>query len=87
MLDRIKGDFLQWLRGFHAVADTGSVAAAAERLGLQQPAVSYLIHCLEQELGVHLFTRYKRSMCLTNEGHQLFEKTVTLFEVVREIRS
>lgn len=87
MLDRIKGDFLQWLRGFHAVADTGSVSMAAERLGLRQPAVSHLIHCLEEELGVHLFTRHKKTMLLTNEGRQLFEKSVSLFEIVKEIRS
>lgn len=87
MQDRIKGDFLRWLRGFHAVADTGSVSDAAERLGLRQPSVSHLVRCLEDDLGVQLFTRHKKSMLLTDEGRQLFEKTISLLEIVKEIQS
>lgn len=87
MLERVKGDFLQWLRGFCAVADSGSVSSAAERLGLSQPAVSHLLHSLEQDLGVHLFTRYRKNMVITDEGHQLYEKALALMEMVTEIRS
>ena len=87
MIERFSGDFLQWLRGFYAVAECGNMSQAAESLGLRQPAVSYLVQCLEAELGVQLFNRRNKSMELTAEGRQLHEKAITMFELVKEIRS
>lgn len=87
MIERFNGDFLQWLRGFCSVVETGNVSTAAERLGLSQPAVSHLIRSLETELGVSLFSRNNRSMTLTAEGHQLYGKAVSLFELVKDIQS
>src|SRR5262245_4302202 len=46
---------LRQLRAAHAVAELGSVTAAANRLGLTQSAVSRMIGGLEAELGVVLF--------------------------------
>lgn len=86
MIERFNGDFLQWLRGFYAVAETGNMSQAAERLGIRQPAVSYLIQCLEKELGVQLFNRKNKTMELTVEGRQLREKAITMFELVKEIQ-
>lgn len=87
MIERFNGDFLQWLRGFYAVVETGNVSLAAERLGLRQPAVSHLLRSLETELGVSLFSRNNKSMVLTAEGHQLYDKTVSLFEMVKDIQA
>lgn len=87
VIERFSGDFLQWLRGFYAVAESGNMSQAAESLGLRQPAVSYLVQCLETELGVQLFNRRNKSMELTEEGRQLREKAISMFELVKEIRS
>ncbi|WP_338056960.1 LysR family transcriptional regulator [Sphingomonas panacis] len=44
-------------RAFLAVVDTGSLSAAARRLGLSQPTVRARIEALEAALGTALFTR------------------------------
>ena len=86
MIDSFNGNFLQWLRGFYAVAECGNMSQAAEKLGLKQPAVSYLVQSLETELGVQLFNRRSKSMELTAEGRLLHEKAITMFDLVKEIR-
>lgn len=58
------------LRGFVAIADTGSFAEACEQLHLSQPALSVSIRKLEQHTGGLLFSRSTRSVALTPEGHQ-----------------
>lgn len=40
-----------------AIADTGSLTGAAERLSLSQSGVSQAMAALEEDLGVQLFTR------------------------------
>ena len=87
MIEPFSGNFLQWLRGFYAVAEYGNMSQAAESLHLKQPAVSYLVQCLEAELGVQLFHRRNKSMELTDEGRILHEKAITMFDLVKEIRS
>ena len=56
------------LRTFLAVADTGSVRAAAERLVVTQPAVSSALAQLATEVGVALVTRDGRGLRLTPAG-------------------
>ncbi|MGW3952776.1 LysR family transcriptional regulator [Streptomyces sp. NPDC004752] len=59
------------LRSFVAVADTGSLTRAAERLFLSQPALTKQIKQLETRLGVRLFTRSRAGMTLTEPGRTL----------------
>lgn len=59
------------MRGFLAVAETGSVTLAAARLGRTQSAVSLLIKRLEDNLGQPLFDRLARGVSLTARGEQL----------------
>lgn len=59
------------MRAFLAVADTGSVTAAAERVGRTQSAVSMQIKRLEDSLGQALFARLPRGVALTARGAQL----------------
>lgn len=61
---------LTQLRTFLAVADTGSVRAAAERLFVSQPAVSAGVSALEKDLGVALLARHGRGLRLTDAGRQ-----------------
>lgn len=64
---------LGWMRIFTEVARQGSLTAAAASLRLTQPAVSYQIRKLEEELGVPLIRRKHRGIELTAEGQKLFD--------------
>ena len=59
------------MRAFLAVADTGSVTAAGDRIGRTQSAVSMQIRRLEESLGQPLFLRLPRGVELTPRGLQL----------------
>lgn len=87
MLDRLGGDFLQWLRGFYYVITLGSVSAAAQQMGLRQPTVSHQVRMLENELGVQLFQRTPRKMLPTREGLALYERAIGIFEQIRKIKA
>jgi DNA-binding transcriptional LysR family regulator len=63
------------LKTFHYAAETGSLTAAAERLGVSQSAVSRQIAALESEIGVPLFQRHARGLLLTGPGMTLLELT------------
>lgn len=62
---------LTQLRTLLAVADTGSVRAASEKLFVSQPAVSGALSSLERELGVELVQREGRGLRLTVAGTEL----------------
>lgn len=59
------------LRSFLALAETGSVTAAAGRLGRTQSAVSMQLRRLEEAAGRRLFERRPRGLALTPAGMQL----------------
>ena len=87
MIDEFSGDFLQWLRGFYYVAKTGSVSLATLEMGRNQPAISHQIKSIENEFGVTLFDRSRGRMALTPEGKKLFEKSISLFELIKEMEA
>lgn len=60
------------LETFILVASLGSFGAAARRLGLTQPAISYQIKSLEQELGAPLIDRTRGKVVLTPAGRTAF---------------
>ncbi len=60
---------LRYLRYFVTVAERQNFTRAAEELHVAQPAVSQQIKTLEEELGVALLLRTKRSVKLTAAGH------------------
>ncbi|HMG01642.1 MAG TPA: LysR substrate-binding domain-containing protein [Edaphobacter sp.] len=59
---------LRNLASFVAVAEQLSFVRAAERLHLSQPALSAQIQKLEEEIGVQLLFRNKRTVRLTDAG-------------------
>lgn len=71
---------LDWsqLQSFAAVAEHGSLSAAARALGSSQPTLSRHIAQLETELGVRLFLRGKAGMVPTQRGHDLVEHVVNM---------
>jgi LysR family transcriptional regulator, transcriptional activator of nhaA len=64
---------------FHVAATEGSVAAAAEKLGVTQPTVSEQLRALERSLGVVLFERSPTGLRLTDAGRLAFEHTSVMF--------
>lgn len=72
------------MRAFLAVAETGSVTAAAERLGRVQSAVSMQLKRLEESLGQRLFDRLPRGVALTARGEQLLPYARRSVEVLDE---
>lgn len=62
---------LQTLRVVKAIADGGSITAAAEALGFSQPAVSQQLKRAEARLGLALVERVGRGVRLTEAGRVL----------------
>jgi len=76
---------LEHLRFFNAVAEHGSFTRAAEKLLLTQPAVSWQVHNLEEELGQKLFERQGKKVQLTEAGEILFSQSRKIFQQLREV--
>ncbi|MDO5626099.1 MAG: LysR family transcriptional regulator [Pseudomonadota bacterium] len=66
---------LDWnqLRAFLETAETGSLSAAARKLGLTQPTLSRQVAAIEARLGVTLFERVGNTMAPTGAGLDLLE--------------
>jgi DNA-binding transcriptional LysR family regulator len=77
---------LYQLRSFVAVADTGNLTRAAERLHHSQPALSAQIKALEDTLGVQLFRRASSGMELTRAGRQLLAHATRTLSAAEELQ-
>ncbi|BDZ50907.1 LysR family transcriptional regulator [Frondihabitans sucicola] len=64
------------LRVIRAIADTGSVTAAAHRLGYSQPAITQRLRRAEAQLGQPLVLRASRGVSLTEAGERLARHAV-----------
>jgi DNA-binding transcriptional LysR family regulator len=62
---------LDQLRSFMLVIETGSFSAAADRLGISQPAVSLQVRQLERRLSVRLIERVGKRAKATPAGMEL----------------
>jgi putative choline sulfate-utilization transcription factor len=82
---------LAWMRLLVEIERKGSLSAAAEALGLTQPAVSYQIRLLEQRFGQPLLHRLHRGVRYTDEGRRLLaiaERTVSEVDALqRSVRA
>jgi DNA-binding transcriptional LysR family regulator len=76
----------QLLRTFVTVAGTGSISAAAGRLGYVQSSVSEQLRRLERDLDVTLLTRTSTGVSLTTEGRQLLPAAEQVLSAVEELR-
>ncbi len=72
---------LKQLQYFVTIAEEGSISAAAQKLFMSQPPLSYQMKLLEKELNCILFERGSRHIQLTDEGKLLYHKALSLLEL------
>lgn len=72
------------LRTFLAVAASGNVTRAAEKVGRTQSAVSIQIKRLEETLGENLFERGSRGVTLTPQGRALLVNATRIIGLLDE---
>lgn len=75
------------LRIFHAVAEEGSIARAAERLHRVPSNLSTRLRQLEEQLGVDLFLRERQRLQLSPAGKVLLDYAARLFALQEEARA
>jgi DNA-binding transcriptional LysR family regulator len=62
---------IDYLKTLQEIVRLGSFSEVAKKLGISQPAVSFQIQKLEQELGVRLIDRSQRAITPTQAGRRL----------------
>lgn len=75
---------LHQLRDVIAVAEAGSLRAAARHLNIAQSAITKSVQSLEKELDVPLFERHKRGVALTALGQRFVQRArAASYELLR----
>ena len=80
-------DHVSGLTAFVRAAETRSYVAASRVLGLSPSAIGKSIARLEAKLGVRLFHRSTRSIALTEEGMQFFERCRRILEDLEDAQA
>src|SRR5262245_20281896 len=75
------------LKRLIAVAQEGTFAAAGDKIGLTQAAVSAQMQRLEAELGFELFDRSGRSALLNKTGQQILAQAQELIRLYNNLGS
>lgn len=70
---------------FHTIVQLGSFKAAAGHLHKTQPAISFSIKKMEEELGVELFDRSAYRPTLTDHGRLLFDRSQKIILGMQEL--
>ena len=82
---------LKQLEYFVVIAEEGQITAAARRLHISQPPLSYELAQLERELGTQLVRRGPRGVTLTEAGRLLHERATRILAMAtataREVSS
>lgn len=69
-------------KAFYVVASTKNLTLAAKELNVSQPALSYSIKQLEEQLNVSLFYRKNKGVFLTKEGELLYDNVYQAFQII-----
>ncbi len=77
---------LRLLAHFAAIAEVGSMALAARRLRVSQPALSRQIRELERLLSVQLFDRIGRRIVLSTDGAEMLARSRRLLAEAESLR-
>ena len=76
--------YLHSLSVFSTVVEEKSFSAAAKKLGLTQPTVSFHIDNLEKKFNCPLFTRTAKGVMLTVYGEKLYTNTQKIHRIAAE---
>jgi len=76
---------LEAAAAFVAIAETGSITAAARRLALSKSAVSERLTELEHALGAKLVSRTSRRLSLTEDGSIFYERAKRIVHAVNDL--
>lgn len=77
---------LKQLSYFVAIAEEQQITAAARRLHISQPPLSYELAQLERELGVKLVVRGPRNASLTGAGELLYQRAKRILALTSAAR-
>ena len=72
------------MRMYVAVIDSGSFAAAADKLGVSRAMVSKQVQKLEEHLGTRLMNRTTRRLSMTETGRAFYERSSQIVADVEE---
>src|SRR5262245_30626851 len=78
---------LDWslVRAFLAVAEHGSLSAAARALGASQPTLGRQVRAMQDALGAELFRRHDKGFELTETGKALLPSARAMRQAVHDI--
>src|SRR6187551_2269522 len=78
---------LDWslVQAFLAVAEHGSLSAAARALHASQPTLGRQVRAIEEQLGVELFQRTDKGFALTETGEALLAPARAMRKAVHDI--
>lgn len=82
-IDRKNDLNLRMLEVFGSAMRNLTTVAAAEELGISQPAVSNALKALEKKLGFVLFNRTSKGLIPTDEAHIVYDESEPLFIMMR----
>ncbi|MEY8840608.1 LysR family transcriptional regulator, partial [Cribrihabitans sp. XS_ASV171] len=80
-------DLADWslVQSFLAVAETGSLSAAARRTGRSQPTLGRQIQAFEDALGVVVFERHARGLRLSEAGRDILPMARQMRDAMQEL--
>ncbi|WP_372612254.1 LysR family transcriptional regulator [Aquicoccus sp.] len=73
------------MQAFLAVAEAGSLSAAARVLGVSQPTLGRQIRAMEEQTGLTLFRRQPRGLDLTQDGAALLPHARAMRDAMRDV--
>lgn len=77
---------LNQLLQFKMIAECKTMREAAEKLHISQPALSFSLKKLEEELGVQLFSRFKNRIILNNAGKLALRHADVVLDQAEEMK-
>lgn len=80
-------ELLQSMQVFAKLAELGSFTKVAESMQTGRPHITRTIQDLEASLGVRLFQRTTRTVKLTTEGEQFYERVKVILATIADTTS